>query len=71
MDKLYEEAGKGDKQRPTDHAKYASNYDAIFRKNIPEGHMANVSSEEEVDTDWGSLDEPQYTNIEVIVNATK
>lgn len=26
------EAGKGDKQRPTDHEAYASNYDAIFSK---------------------------------------
>ena len=25
-------AGKGDKQRPTDHVAYASNYDAIFGK---------------------------------------
>jgi len=26
------EAGKGDKQRPTDQEKYGSNYDNIFRK---------------------------------------
>ena len=25
-------AGKGDKQRPTDHASYTSNYDVIFSK---------------------------------------
>jgi hypothetical protein len=25
-------SGKGDKQRPTDHAAYSSNYDAIFGK---------------------------------------
>lgn len=28
----HSEAGKGDAQRPTDHKKYGSNYDAIFRK---------------------------------------
>jgi hypothetical protein len=26
------EAGKGDSQRPTDHKKYAENYDKIFKK---------------------------------------
>ena len=26
------EAGKGDTQRPTDHEKFSSNYDTIFRK---------------------------------------
>lgn len=26
------EAGKGDKQRPTDQKKYSDNYDLIFRK---------------------------------------
>jgi hypothetical protein len=26
------EAGKGDKRRPTDESKYQSNYDSIFRK---------------------------------------
>ena len=26
------EAGKGDKQRPTDHEAYSNNYDAIFGK---------------------------------------
>ena len=26
------EAGKGDKQRPTDHAVYAANFDRIFKK---------------------------------------
>jgi hypothetical protein len=26
------EAGKGDKQRPTDHQKYAHNWDVIFGK---------------------------------------
>jgi hypothetical protein len=26
------EAGKGDTQRPTDHNKFSTNYDAIFRK---------------------------------------
>lgn len=29
-------AGKGDKQRPTDHEAYASNYDLIFGKNTRE-----------------------------------
>ena len=56
MDKLYEEAGKGDTQRPTDHQKYATNYDAIFRKNIPEGPVNNLQSEEEVDTQWPDID---------------
>jgi hypothetical protein len=27
------EAGKGDKQRPTDHEKFAFNYENIFKKN--------------------------------------
>ena len=26
------DGGKGDAQRPTDHEKYSSNYEAIFRK---------------------------------------
>jgi hypothetical protein len=26
------EAGKGDKQRPTDHGKYGTNFDAVFKK---------------------------------------
>jgi hypothetical protein len=56
MDKLYEEAGKGDTQRPTDHVKYANNYDTIFRKNIPEGPVSNLQSEEEVDTQWPDID---------------
>lgn len=30
------EAGKGDKQRPTDHEAYAKNWDAIFGKKAPE-----------------------------------
>ena len=30
------EAGKGDKQRPTDQAAYASNFDAIFGKKAKE-----------------------------------
>lgn len=30
------EAGKGDKQRPTDKEKFDNNYDLIFRKKPPE-----------------------------------
>jgi len=30
------EAGKGDKRRPTDEQKYASNFDAIFRQKYNE-----------------------------------
>jgi hypothetical protein len=43
MNKLYEEAGKGDKQRPTDHEKYTNNYDQIFRKQQPVNNAPNTS----------------------------
>jgi len=33
------EAGKGSKQRPTDYSTFATNYDAIFRKN-PDAHVS-------------------------------
>lgn len=32
---MSKEAGKGDKQRPTDHETYAKNWDAIFAKKPP------------------------------------
>lgn len=33
------EAGKGDKQRPTDHEAYANNYDAIFSRKKRSDHV--------------------------------
>ena len=41
-------AGKGDKQRPTDHVAYASNYDAIFGKktrDLCNGSISDFDSE--------------------------
>ena len=52
----FNDGGKGSCQRPADIEKYSNNYNAIFRKNIPEGPLSNHSAEEEVDTGWGDID---------------
>lgn len=41
------EAGKGDKQRPTDHNKFSDGYDAIFGKNKTDSADAQTEQRED------------------------
>ena len=41
------EAGKGDKQRPTNHETYSNNYDLIFRK--PKDVLPSTGNGQEAD----------------------
>ena len=55
-------SGKGDKQRPTDHVAYSSNYDAIFGKKnkLGDGVVGNTTDFDSVVS--GSIPDPSATN---------